>query len=284
MKKKYSYLWALVVPFLFALFLWYTGRGTPGEAEKAQLDLSRIDRGVVSVRYAGDSTDRVKCQISKTGGMDYNYDLDNTGEWETFALTQGEGEYTLRVLEQLEGNRYTPVYTYTIDLKLDDPLFPYLESNQFVRYYDFSGCVTLAGELTAAMETDSQKIDALLTYVAGALEYDDEKAATVPSGYLPDVDLVLEEGKGICFDYAALLCAMLRAQGIPARMAVGDCGEAYHAWVEVWSRTEGEAGGIPLVPGAWTRLDPTFLSQRGQTAFILNYIQEDGNYQTRYLY
>ena len=282
--KKYRYLWALVVPLLFALFLWYTGRGTPGEPEKARLDLAKLDRGVVSVKYTGESTDRVKCQISKTGGMDYNYDLDNTGEWETFALTQGDGEYTLRVLEHLEGNRYTPVYTYTIDLKLDNPLFPYLEANQFVRYYDFYNCVTLAGELTAGMETDSQKIDALLTYVAGALEYDDEKAATVPNGYLPDVDLVLEEGKGICFDYAALLCAMLRSQSIPARMAVGDCGEAYHAWVEVWSRDEGKAGGIPLAPDAWTRLDPTFLSQRGQTQFILNYIQDDGNYQTRYLY
>ena len=284
MKKKYSYLWALVVPLLFALVIWYTGRGTPGEPEKARLDLAKLDRGVVSVKYTGETTDRVKCQITKTGGMDYNYDLDNTGAWETFAFTQGEGEYTLRVLEHLEGNRYIPVYSYTLDLKLDDPLAPYLEANQFVWYTESSRCVAVAGELTAGLETDSDKTDALLTYVAGALEYDYEKADTVVSGYLPDLDNLLAEGKGICFDYAALLCAMLRAQSIPARMAVGDCGEAYHAWVEVWSRDEGEAGGIPLSPDAWTRLDPTFLSQRGQTEFILNYIQEDGNYQTKYLY
>ena len=279
--KKYRYLWALAVPLLFALLVWYTGRGEP---DKAKLDLSRLGRGVVSVKYTGDTTGRVKCQITKTGGMDYNYDLDNAGAWETFPLTQGEGEYTLRVLEQLEGIRYTPVFTQTLDVKLDDPLAPYLEANQFVWYTESSRCVSVAEELTAALETDSQKSDALLTYVAGALEYDDEKAETVASGYLPDLDVILAEGKGICFDYAALLCAMLRAQGIPARMAVGYCGEAYHAWVEVWSETEGEAGGIPLTPDAWTRLDPTFLSQRGQTAFILNYIQDDGNYQTKYLY
>ena len=281
MKKKYRYLWALAVPLLFALFLWYTGRGEP---DKARLDLSRLGRGVVSVKYAGETTDRVKVQITKPGGMDYNYDLDNAGGWETFALTQGEGEYTLRVLERLEGNRYTPVYTRELDVTLDDPLAPYLEANQFVRYTESSRCVAIAGELTADLETDSQKTHALLTYVAGALEYDDHKADTVPSGYLPDLDAILDQGKGICFDYAALLCAMLRSQGVPARMAVGDCGEVYHAWVEVWSRTGGEAGGIPLVPNAWTRLDPTFLSQRGQTEFILNYIQDNGNYQTRYLY
>ena len=282
MKKNHRWLVGLaVVAAALAVAFWRTGQKPP---DKAKLDLSRLGRGVVSVKYTGETTDRVKCQITKTGGMDYNYDLDNTGEWETFAFTQGEGEYTLRVLEQLEGTRYTPVYSYTVDLKLDDPLAPYLEANQFVWYTESSRCVALAGELTDDLETDSQKIHALLTYVAGALEYDDEKAATVASGYLPDLDAILAEGKGICFDYVALLCAMLRTQSIPARMAVGDCGEAYHAWVEVWSRDEGEAGGIPMTPDAWTRLDPTFLSQRGQTEFILNYIQEDGNYQTKYLY
>ena len=282
MKKNRRWLGLLAVfAAVLAVVIWYIGKEPP---DKAQLDLSRLNRGVVSVKYTGETQDRVKCQISKPGGMDYNYDLDNTGEWETFAFTQGDGEYTLRVLERLEGNRYTPVYTQTLDVTLADPLAPFLEANQFVWYTDDSACVTLAGELTAGLETDNQKIDALLTYVAGAVEYDYEKADTVAGGYLPDLDAILDQGKGICFDYAALLCAMLRSQGIPARMAVGDCGEAYHAWVEVWSRDEGEAGGIPLTPDAWTRLDPTFLSQRGQTEFILNYIQDDGNYQTKYLY
>ena len=36
------------------------------------------------------------------------------------------------------------------------------------------------------------------------ISYDEEKARTVESGYLPDVDETLESGKGICFDYAAL--------------------------------------------------------------------------------
>ena len=30
-----------------------------------------------------------------------------------------------------------------------------------------------------------------------------------------DVDVILQEQKGICFDYAALMTAMLRSSGIP---------------------------------------------------------------------
>ena len=34
--------------------------------------------------------------------------------------------------------------------------------------------------------------------------YDEDKAATVETGYLPDIDETLSTGKGICFDYAGL--------------------------------------------------------------------------------
>ncbi len=35
------------------------------------------------------------------------------------------------------------------------------------------------------------------------------------AGYLPDVDSILQEKKGICFDYAALMATMLQSQNIP---------------------------------------------------------------------
>lgn len=283
MKRKYRWLWALAALLLLAaLALW---RAQPGESpDKAEVDLSRLDRGVVSVRYTAGAAERVKVQITKTDGIDYNYDLNAAGAWETFALTQGDGTYTLRVLEHLAENRYTPVYTTSLTLALTDPLGPYLEPNQFVRYTADSKAAVLAGELTAGMESDGEKTAALLAYVTQALVYDQEKADGVASGYLPDVDRVLEEERGICFDYAVLLCAMLRSVEVPCRLAVGDCGKEYHAWVEVWCETEGEACGIPLVPNAWTRLDPTFLSARGQTEDILDYIRRDGNYRTKYVY
>ena len=37
---------------------------------------------------------------------------------------------------------------------------------------------------------------------------------------------------GICQDLSALTCAMLRSQGVPARLMIGTVGaNTYHAWV-----------------------------------------------------
>lgn len=59
------------------------------------------------------------------------------------------------------------------------------------------------------------------------LTYDKKKAQTVQSGYLPNVDQVLASKTGICFDYAALMTAMLRSQGIPTKLVVGYTGNVY---------------------------------------------------------
>ena len=40
--------------------------------------------------------------------------------------------------------------------------------------------------------------------------------------------------KGICFDYAALMTAMLRSQGIPTKLEIGYSGEVYHAWISTY--------------------------------------------------
>ena len=71
-------------------------------------------------------------------------------------------------------------------------------------------------------------------YVIKNIAYDTAKASSVQSGYLPDVDAVLASKKGICFDYAALMTAMLRSQDVPTKLVIGYTGSLYHAWVNVY--------------------------------------------------
>ena len=61
------------------------------------------------------------------------------------------------------------------------------------------------------------------------------------------VDEVLAEGKGICFDYAALLAVMLRSEGIPTKVLIGTVTpeNLYHAWNSVY------------LEGTWVWMDPT---------------------------
>lgn len=241
--------------------------------EYAQVDPSGLADGVVRVRYTGGTDARTRVQISREGGEKYNYDVNNAGDWEEYTLTEGDGSYTLKVFEQLEGNRYTPRLTCRLDLTLSDPLAPFLRSSPHVAFAPDSAAAALAAELTRGLETEGEKVEAVFAYVVENLSYDEEKAATVEAGYLPDVDRVLAEGKGICFDYAAVMAAMLRSQGIACKMVVGWAGEQYHAWVE----TPGE-------DGEWRRMDPTFFDGGDGSGEIRAYISDDGNYRVRYYY
>ncbi|MCX7799226.1 MAG: transglutaminase-like domain-containing protein [Fimbriimonadales bacterium] len=58
-------------------------------------------------------------------------------------------------------------------------------------------------------------------------------------GVLRDAREVLKSKEGVCRDYAVLTAALLRAAGIPARLASGlvyqDGAFYYHAWAEAWT-------------------------------------------------
>ena len=57
----------------------------------------------------------------------------------------------------------------------------------------------------AASATDQlEVVSNVYNYVINNVTYDTAKASSVQSGYLPNVDVVLAQKKGICFDYAAL--------------------------------------------------------------------------------
>ena len=87
------------------------------------------------------------------------------------------------------------------------------------------------------------------------------------SGYLPDIDETLETGKGICFDYAALMTAMLRTQRIPTRLVVGYAGTLYHAWISVYIEGTGWIDNIIYFDGTqWVRMDPTFAAAGEEAA------------------
>ena len=57
----------------------------------------------------------------------------------------------------------------------------------------------------------------------------------MPKGYIPNPDSTLEEGAGICYDFAALTASMLRSANIHAKLVKGysTYTPVYHAWNEV---------------------------------------------------
>jgi transglutaminase-like putative cysteine protease len=154
-----------------------------------------------------------------------------------------------------------------------------------VDYENAPNTIAKAAELTAGKTDVLEKVQAVYDYVVDTLTYDRAKAATVKSGYLPDLDAVLAKKTGICFDYASLMTGMLRSQGVPCKLVVGYSGTVYHAWINVYSEETGWVDGSIYFDGnAWQRMDPTFASSGKKSASIMKYIGNGSNYTAKYLY
>jgi len=141
--------------------------------------------------------------------------------------------------------------------------------------------IQAAAKKAAGEETDPvNKAKKIYSYVASKLYYDWARANDRNYKFM-DASEILKVGKGVCADYAILYTALLRANGIPARVAGGipvtlilgeknktlDIG---HAWVEV------------KLPGyGWLPIDITQEEGFMKTDYYLNLATEKG---TSFLY
>lgn len=251
--------------------------------DKAIIDYSNTDSGYVMIRYVGETSNRLKVLITGPTTT-YNYNL-TPGIWETFPLSDGNGNYQIGVYENVVDTKYSTVVSVAIDVHLKDEFSTFLYSNQYVNYENAPNAVALAQSLTAGKATALEKVYAIYDYVVTNLTYDYEKAANMQTEYLPDLDQIIEAKTGICFDYASLMTGMLRSQGIPCKLVVGYAGTTYHAWISVWTEEEGWINGAIYFDGTnWQRMDPTFASTSHQSNAIMSYIGDNSNYIEKYLY
>ncbi|HEX2947253.1 MAG TPA: transglutaminase-like domain-containing protein [Clostridia bacterium] len=216
-------------------------------------DTTRIENGIVAIAYNSDSDKRLKVMIEKSG-KSMTYDLKNNGQTESFPLQMGDGQYKVSVLENTSGTKYKYVSSKEIALDINDDKKVYLASVQNIRWNSDMETVKLASRLTKGLDTDSKKIKAIYNYVVSKISYDYDKLAKLSTTYVPDVDSTLSSGTGICYDYSSVFAAMLRSQGIPAKLIMGYSPkvQGFHAWNEVY-----DAG-----TDKWIVIDTTFDSQK----------------------
>ncbi|MCL1849053.1 MAG: transglutaminase-like domain-containing protein [Clostridiales bacterium] len=252
--------------------------------DKVSIDASNLEEGYVIVKYTGGKDVKIKAQVAKKDGSSYTYDINAKGNPEVIPLTEGDGKYSIGVFENVSGTKYAQAYSATLDVKLRDPLLPFLYPNQYVNFKENSSVATKAAELTKDKKEDKEKLIEIYSFVTDNLTYDTELAKTVQSGYLPDVDKVLERKKGICFDYAALMSSMLRLQGIPSQLCVGYAGTVYHAWINIYIDDAWVFRAINYDGKKWTLLDPTFVSTSNSANAVKQFIGEGNSYSQKFVY
>ena len=168
-------------------------------------------------------------------------------------------------------------------ISLKNEFLPFLYPNQYVNFTPDSEACKLALSLLAEDATEQESIDTVFQYVTQHVTYDEDKAATVKTGYLPDIDETLSTGKGICFDYAALMTAMLRSRDIPCKLQIGYAGDIKHAWIDVYIRGKGWVEQAITYDGEkWNRMDPTFTANSEDEELINSYIGDSANYTLQF--
>lgn len=207
-----------------------------------------IQTGMVSLRVSRDFESKLLFLVEKDGNR-YMYPVYDDGSTNFFPLQMGSGDYLVRLMENVEGNKYKEVVRKTVNLNETSGRDIFLQSVIEVNWSENSPAVLKAKSLTKGMTSDSAKIKVIYDYVTSNYKYDYNKISTLTSSYIPDIDQIYYDEKGICYDYSALFASMLRSVGVPTKMVKGYSDlipDQYHAWNEVY------------VNGTWQTVDTTY--------------------------
>ena len=236
--------------------------------EEVRIDVSSADIGYFGVW--SNSAVKLKLQVKKNGAADYVYDL--TSNWtDFFPFQSGSGNYTIRIMKNVEDSKYFELYSMQVPVHLNSELDPFLISCQYAYYTEDSACVQKAREIAGQSSDETDFIYKIYEEICSSVKYDSIKAQAVQSGYIPNPDETLATKRGICFDYASLAASMLRSQGIPTKIIFGYVApdNIYHAWNMFYTEESGwTAVEFKADPHSWNRIDMTFLANGADSQFI----------------
>ena len=258
------------------------------ESGNVLIDYGNSHEGYCMIKYIGGSDKKIKILTMSPNDIVYTYNCNKGGEFNTIPFTQGDGTYVVNVLEQLQGNEYITIAAKTLEVQIEDEMSPFLHANQYVNFTAETLEVADAQKLYSETETDIEFVEMVYDYTQAHIKYDEEKANQILegklTGYIPNLDEIYKTGKGICFDYAVMMVAMLRMQGIPTKLNIGYVGDVYHAWISVFTEEEGWIDNIVEFNGTdWIYMDPTYADTTSNKSFK-SYVGEGIGYVEKYIY
>lgn len=230
----------------------------------AVVDYSNTSSGYIMVKYSG-AYSNIRVVVTAPNGTAPPYPIFTRNTWEALPLTYGNGTYTVTVFGNNGGTSYYQIVKQEINVSLSYSTVAYIRPNVICNYNSSTACVQYAAQLTRGCDNDVDKVEAIYKYVVKNFSYDNAKASSVSSSaYVPDLASVWSSKKGICYDYAATMAAMLRTQGIPTKVVAGYVNGQYHAWISTWIKGSGWIDNIIYFDGnSWKLMDPTFASTGG---------------------
>ena len=202
---------------------------TVKQSEKLKLDASNTSEGYFMAKVSRTTSKRLKLRI-EIGKTKLDYDLPGTGDYIVVPLQMGSGRYKVSLYENTSGKKYAAAGSVTLNVQLTREDGAFLYPNQYVNYNEATKAIAQADSLCEG-KSNKDAFSAVCVYMK-SFGYDYVKAINIKPGMLPDIEGSWEKRMGVCQDLAAIMCCMLRTQGIPARLVIGYADKNYHAWTE----------------------------------------------------
>lgn len=211
----------------------------------ADFDETLLNKGIIGVNFKTTEQGNYKILIEHDK-QKISYPL-FPNQTDFFPLQFHNGEYKISILKQHKNNKYIVLETKKVNLNLQDENILYLNSIQNIEWNPTDDSIKFALNGTKNLKTVEAIVEMFYKYVTDNLKYDFEKTKTVTQNYVPSISKTFIDSKGICYDYASLFAAFLRAKGIPTKLVKGYVNnvEGYHAWNEV------------LIDNKWYIIDTT---------------------------
>jgi transglutaminase-like putative cysteine protease len=262
--------------------------------DKSVIDYSNLSDGYIMIRYTGGNS-RLIVWITGPNGRLYQYEPPADGSWRAFPLSVGNGRYKIQIHEGVAGsdNVFT-VEDFDVDVSIGNPLTPFLMANYYVDFTHGSSLVNTASQLSGG-KNEVEIISAVYYWFVNNITYDFDRSRAAASGqlpgYVPNLSHLMRDRKGICFDYASGMAAMLRSQGIATRVEIGDVknpggGEdIYHAWISSYTTQTGWVNWIRFDGNQWVLMEPTWAARNGDdNETFRSFVRNRSNYKTLFMY
>ncbi len=259
-----------LIILLLAFFLLFSVCSYAEVPKYDNFDNSKSEYGSVGAKYVPYEQKRVKTRIQNSTDK-YDYDLFGREKFEYFPLQLGDGEYKVTIFENVTASRYRLVKTQSIKATIKNILDVFKASVQTINWNSDMEIIKKAQELTKDHKTDKEKVATIYNFVVNTFSYDYEKIKSIDTSYVPDIEKVYQAKKGICYDYSAVLAAMLRSQNIPIKLKKGysDLVNGYHAWNEVYLAEENR----------WIVIDSTYDSVLKKSGKKFNMEKDSAKYK-----
>ena len=247
----------LIAAYLFCCLLLLSGSHALA-ADKVVCDMLSVDpsncmNGTIKVTLVNpESETRYKLGVALNGQC-YYYDLEPEKEV-VVPLQMGNGAYLLLLLQNAHDNLYSIVSKAKVYAK-PDPNRIWLESNVKVNFTSSDTISRLKSELKRiglrSSDSASVKYQKITTDTRYGFAYDHiAMIKRLPQTPYADLDRILSRRMGLCEELSALTVALLRLEGIPAKLVIGRANGADHAWVEAFIDNETKV------------FDPTVIEER----------------------